>query len=47
LGQALGDTGKLDGAIAEFQEVLRLHPDHAEARRNLDMALVLKREGGR
>ena len=46
-GQALGDAGRLDAAIAEFQQVLRLRPDHAEARKNLEMALEMKRSGGR
>lgn len=47
LGQALGDAGRLDAAVAEFREVLRLRPHHAEAQRNLEMALSLKRMGGR
>ena len=46
-GQALGDAGRLDAAIAEFQQVLRLRPDHAEARKDLEMALEMKRSGGR
>ena len=41
-GQLLGDIGRLDAAAAEFREVLRLRPGHAEAQRNLEMALQMK-----
>ncbi len=46
LGQALGDEGNLDNAISEFREALRLRPDHVEAKRNLELALELKKGTG-
>ena len=39
--------GKLDEAIAEFREAIRLKPDHAEAHYNLGIALEQPGEGGR
>ena len=39
LGIALRDQGKLDEAIAEFREAIRLKPDYAEAHYNLGVAL--------
>ena len=39
LGIALHDQGKLDEAIAEYREAIRLKPDYAEAHYNLGIAL--------
>ena len=39
LGNALTAQGKLDEAIAEFREAIRLKPDYAEAHNNLGIAL--------
>jgi Flp pilus assembly protein TadD len=39
LGHALRKKGDLDGAIAEYREVIRLKPDDAEARNNLGEVL--------
>ena len=39
LGASLGLQGKLDEAIAEFREALRVDPGHARARENLRTAL--------
>jgi serine/threonine protein kinase/Flp pilus assembly protein TadD len=39
LGNALGDKGQLDAAIAEYREALRLKPDLAVAHNNLGKAL--------
>jgi len=46
LGIAYGDAGRLDAAIAEFREVLRIHPGHAEARKNLDLAIQMRKTPG-
>jgi tetratricopeptide (TPR) repeat protein len=43
LGLALNGKGRLDEAIASFQEVLKLKPDYADAHDNL--GLVLGKEG--
>jgi tetratricopeptide (TPR) repeat protein len=39
LGSALMDQGKLDEAIRQYQEAVRLKPDHANAHNNLGAAL--------
>jgi tetratricopeptide (TPR) repeat protein len=39
LGVALASQGKLDEAIAQYTEALRLDPDHARAHGNLGLAL--------
>ena len=43
LGRALGDSGNIEAAIAEFRAALALEPSNAEARRYLDMALAMLR----
>lgn len=43
LGVGLATTGAVDSAIAHFREALRLRPDYAEARANLDRALADRR----
>jgi len=43
LGIALGMSGRLDEAINQFREALRVKPDFADARRNLEMALASRR----
>ncbi|MBW1981220.1 MAG: tetratricopeptide repeat protein [Deltaproteobacteria bacterium] len=40
LGQALGDEGRLEEAMAHYQEALRLYPNYAEAHNNLANALL-------
>jgi tetratricopeptide (TPR) repeat protein len=40
LGFALGQAGKLEDAIAHYDQALRLKPDYAEAYNNLGAALV-------
>jgi len=40
LGFALAQNGKLDEAIGQFEETLRIKPDYAEARYNLGSALA-------
>jgi len=40
LGNALDRKGRLDEALRQFQEALRLNPDYAEARNNLKAALA-------
>ncbi len=42
LGNALNDQGKLDEAIAEYREAIRLKPDDAEAHFNLGNALATR-----
>ena len=42
LGVALDEKGQIDEAIHQLQEALRLKPDDADARRNLDVALATK-----
>jgi hypothetical protein len=42
LGRTLGNLGRLDRAIAEFSEALRLQPDSVEARANLQKATELR-----
>ena len=44
LGIALAEKGQLDAAINQVQEALRLKPDFAEARKNLEQ-LQLHRQG--
>jgi len=39
LGIALGRKGRLEEAVNEFQEALKLNPDYAEAQHNLSSAL--------
>jgi Flp pilus assembly protein TadD len=39
LGVALGKKGELDGAIAEYREVLHLNPKDEDAHNNLGVAL--------
>jgi len=41
LGTALAQTGKIEEAIAHYEQVLRLKPDSAEAQSNLGIALGL------
>ena len=43
LGIAYGDAGRLDAAVAEFREVLRIQPRHPEARKNLDLAVEMRK----
>jgi tetratricopeptide (TPR) repeat protein len=38
LGNLLARTGRLSEAIAEYQEILRTHPDDALVRQNLEQA---------
>ena len=38
LATFLVSTGRLDEAIAQFSQALRIKPDFAEARRRLEMA---------
>jgi tetratricopeptide (TPR) repeat protein len=40
LGVALGRAGRLQEAIAEYREALRLRPDYADAHNNLGVALA-------
>ncbi len=42
LGHALGEKGKLDDAIAQYQEALLIKPDEAESHNNLGNALLQK-----
>ena len=44
LGTALSLKGETDEAIRQFQEALRLKPDLADARRNLDAVLATKQK---
>jgi Flp pilus assembly protein TadD len=39
-GAAFTYQGRTDEAIRQFQEALRLKPDYAEVRKNLDVALA-------
>jgi tetratricopeptide (TPR) repeat protein len=41
LGNVLAGTGRLAGAIAEYQQVLRLDPARIQARNNLGNALLM------
>jgi len=45
LGVALAKRGRMDEAISQFRETLRLNPNITEAQSNLDNALALKRQG--
>jgi hypothetical protein len=42
----LAGAGRIDEAIAEFSVALRLKPDLAGARRNLDIARALQVDAG-
>jgi tetratricopeptide (TPR) repeat protein len=44
LGVALAMQGKFDEAISYFTQALRLDPDYADARRNLQRALQRRGE---
>jgi tetratricopeptide (TPR) repeat protein len=44
LGIALARRGQFDEAIAHFRKALELRPDYAEARKNLDLALRMRRQ---
>jgi Flp pilus assembly protein TadD len=39
----LASVGRYDEAIVEFSEVLRLKPDFAEARSNLEACIALRK----
>jgi Flp pilus assembly protein TadD len=43
LGIALGSAGRLDEAINQFQEAIRLKPDDPDARNNLTRALEVQK----
>ncbi len=40
LGLVLAQTGRIEDAIAHYEQALRIKPDHAEAHNNLGMALA-------
>ena len=42
-GLAYAEKGDVDRAIADFEAVLRINPNHAEAMRNLTLALHTRR----
>ena len=44
LGIALGSQGKLDEAIEQFQQALRIQPGFADAERNLSTARQSRRQ---
>jgi Flp pilus assembly protein TadD len=44
LGFALFKDGDIEGAIQEFQEAVRLAPEHEDYRRDLDMAIVVRKK---
>jgi protein O-GlcNAc transferase len=44
LGIALASQGKLEDAIDQFQQALRLRPDFEDARRNLGSAVRARRQ---
>ena len=46
LGLLLADIGRLDDAIAQLREALRLRPGYVEARRNLEAMLRTKQGAG-
>ena len=47
LGIALASQGRLDEAIARFQQALKIQPDFADATRNLAIAQAQKKGVGR
>jgi tetratricopeptide (TPR) repeat protein len=42
-GHALAEAGRLDAAIAQYEQALRVAPDYAEA--HLNLALALRKVG--
>jgi tetratricopeptide (TPR) repeat protein len=42
LGIAFINQGRIDEAIGQFQEVVRLNPDYVSGRENLARALTMK-----
>jgi Flp pilus assembly protein TadD len=45
IGAALANQGKYDEAIAHFNEALRIRPDQAEARDNIERVLEIQQAG--
>jgi Flp pilus assembly protein TadD len=41
--RALGDSGNIEAAVAEFRAALALEPSNAQARQYLDLTLAMRR----